>query len=84
MAITCHEHETTLGDVVSVEDAEPLLAWLHEHPRTRVNLATCTHLHAAVLQVLMAARPAVAAWPANEGLAAWLTIALSDPHTPPN
>ena len=78
MAITYHENAATCLGVVSVEDAEPLLAWLVEHQSATVNLAACTHLHAAALQVLMAAGPAVCAWPANEGLAAWLASALPD------
>ena len=84
MAITCQENETVFVDVVSVEDAEPLLAWLHDHPRTSVNLAACTHLHAAALQVLMAARPPISAWPVNDALAAWLTTALSESAPSPD
>lgn len=66
-----------LSDVITVEDAEPLLQWLQEHPKGRVDLSGCTHIHAASLQALMAARPAIAAWPADAGLAAWVKSALS-------
>lgn len=63
-------------EVVAVEEAEEMLSWFQAHPGARVDLTACTHLHAAALQVLMAAQPAVTGWPANEGLAAWLMSAL--------
>ena len=63
--------------LLGVEDAEILLEWLLKHPRGRLDLAACTHLHAANLQVLMAARPKIAAWPRHEPLAGWLRTALT-------
>ncbi|MCB1741037.1 MAG: hypothetical protein KDK91_11755 [Gammaproteobacteria bacterium] len=55
-----------------VDDAERLLAWLQERPDARINLRDCTHLHSAVLQVLLAARPKVSIPPDDERLASWL------------
>jgi hypothetical protein len=66
---------------VTVEEAEGLLAWLLAQPGARVDLAGCTHCHAAVLQLLMAAAPRVAAWPDDAGLAAWLRPALPASHS---
>ena len=54
-----------LEGVCSVEDAEPLLEWLQSHPKGRLNLKTCKHVHAAVLQVLMATDPRVSAPPTS-------------------
>ncbi len=70
--------KTTLiaAALLTVEDAELLLEWLLKHPRGRLDLAACTHLHAANLQVLMAAQPQIAAWPRDATLAAWLQTAL--------
>jgi len=65
-----------LTEFVSVEEAEGLLEWLQANPKGKVDLAACTHLHAANLQVLMAARPNIAAWPENTDLASWLRSAL--------
>jgi hypothetical protein len=42
-----------------VEDAEPLLAWLLADRSRIVDMAGAEHLHAAVVQVLMALRPAL-------------------------
>lgn len=77
MPITFDQDEAALIDVASVEEAEPLLAWLQDHKDGRVNLAACTHLHAAVLQVLMAGRATIGEFPDDAGLSAWMTAALS-------
>jgi hypothetical protein len=64
-------------DVVSVEEAEGLLEWLQRKPAAKVNLASCSHLHTANLQVLMTASRSVSAWPENSDLRAWLEAALN-------
>ena len=56
----------------SVEEAEPLLAWLRETPDAAVDLARCATLHAALAQLLLAARPRLVAPPADPVLAAAL------------
>lgn len=72
MAITYKKSTAILAGVISVEDAESLLEWLQKTPGARLDLAACTHLHAANLQVLMAAQPRMAAWPLDSDLKAWL------------
>ena len=57
--------------VRSVRDQVSAEEW-----QTRVDLAACSHLHPANLQVLMAADAAISAWPTDHGLAAWLASAL--------
>ncbi len=66
-----------LEGVCTVEEAESLLGWLQEHPKGKVNLKKCEHLHAAVLQVLMAAGPDVSVWPEDPGLQGWIETALA-------
>jgi hypothetical protein len=78
MSLTFEEDIARLTDLVTVDDAENLLAWLATHPNGRVDLAGMRHLHAANLQVLMAARPVVANWPDDPDLHAWLVAALHD------
>ncbi|MDR3514207.1 MAG: hypothetical protein P4M00_00195 [Azospirillaceae bacterium] len=56
-----------------VEEALPLLEFLQAHPGAPVNLFACTHLHSAVLQVLMALRPSIVALPGEAFLRRWLT-----------
>jgi hypothetical protein len=72
MSIDYSGDTATFTDIVSVEEAERLLEWLQTHPRAALDLSACRHLHAANLQVLLAARPVVAAWPDEENLAQWL------------
>ena len=72
MPITYKKTTATFTGVISVEDAESLLEWLQKTPGARLDLAACTHLHAANLQVLMAAQPQMAAWPLDTDLKACL------------
>jgi len=65
------------ADTVGVEEAEKFLAWLHKHPKPKLDLAACTHIHAAQLQVLMTARLSIANWPRDAALTTWLKSALS-------
>jgi hypothetical protein len=76
VAITYKKTVASFVDTVGVEEAEELLAWLKAHPRCKVNLAECKHLHAAHLQVLMATRTPISAWPRDAPLKAWLESAL--------
>ena len=76
MPIEVSDNTLVARELLSVEDAERLLDWLIQHPGGRLDLTDCTHLHAANLQVLMAARPKIAAWPSRDVLADWLRAAL--------
>lgn len=69
MPIRFDETTSWLEEVCAVEEAEPLLAWLQGGPDRRVDLGRCSHLHTAVLQVLLAARPVLAAPPEDGFLA---------------
>lgn len=77
MTIAFKRNTVILTEAVSVEDAESLLQWLQAHPRAKADLARCTHLHAANLQVLMAARVPVCAWPQDQDLKTWLQAAIT-------
>jgi len=69
------------GGVLAVDDAEQLLQLLLDagaDAAPGADLAACEHVHSACLQVLMAARVRVAAWPAHPALAAWLRAALPE------
>lgn len=60
---------------VSVDDAETLAQWLQKQPAPAVHLGKCAHVHAAVLQVLLALRPKLMAPPGDAHLAAALRVA---------
>lgn len=72
MGIQYLDTRAVLEGHVSVEDTEALLAHLRATEQPAVDLAGCEHLHAAVLQVLLALRPALLAPPQDPWLAAAL------------
>jgi hypothetical protein len=76
MPIEFKRNRVVLRDVVGVEEAEGLLELLQKEPSSQVEFSACTHLHTANLQVLMAARSAIASWPEDPELRAWLEAAL--------
>ncbi len=76
MSLTFADNRVVLADYVTVEEAESLLEWLLAHPQASLDLSALKHLHAANLQVLMAAGNPVSAWPADPDLAAWLRASL--------
>lgn len=77
MAIEYKKSLAVFDDFIGVEEAESLLEWLLKNPKGKVNFVTCTHIHASNLQVLMAVKPTVAAWPDAEDLKLWLAPLLN-------
>jgi len=76
MPIEYRKNLAAFVDVVSVEEAEELLEWLQKNPSAKVELAKCSHLHPANLQVLLAAGAGVSSWPNDAELSAWLKPSL--------
>ena len=78
MGIRYLKKHAALEGAVSAEDAEALVAWLRTAQLAgkpaAVHLGRCEHLHSAVLQVLLALKPKVAAPPADRWLAGVLGI----------
>ena len=77
MAMTFKGNVAHFAGTIGADQAEVLLAWLQKHPKRKLNLAECTHIHAAQLQVLMAAGTPVTEWPKDESLTKWLKSALT-------
>lgn len=63
MTIRYLKRHAALEGVVSVDEAETLAQWLLKQKHPAVHLGRCEHLHGAVLQVLLALRPRIAALP---------------------
>ena len=61
-----------------VEDAEPLLGWLQADRNRIVDLTEAEHLHAAVLQVLMALKPSIRGNAKDPFIRDWLTPIWAD------
>ncbi len=61
MPIRYLKKHAALEGEVGVETAEELAQWLRAQKKPAVHLGKCAHLHAAVLQVLLALKPAISA-----------------------
>jgi hypothetical protein len=77
MPIEFKKNRIIFRDGAQVEEAEALLEALQKKPAIKVDLAACTHLHTANLQVLMAAKPCIDSWPQDPELRVWLEAALT-------
>jgi len=66
MAIKYKGDTAVLKDVVSVEEAEGLLEWIHNTPKVRIDMSKLIHIHTACLQVLMASKIKILSWPEDE------------------
>ncbi len=78
MAIRYLKKHAALEGHIGADDAETLAQWLLQHKAPAVHLGQCGHLHGAVLQVLLALRPRLAAPPADPLLAAALCRPAAD------
>ena len=76
MSVRLDGNVIILEGLCRVEDAEPLLGWLQADRGRMVDLAGAEHLHAAVLQVLMALRPTLRGAAGDAFLRDWITPAL--------
>ena len=61
----------------AVEDAETLLALLLDQPAAAIDLAQCTRLHLAVVQVLLVAHRPIAAPPGDPFLRDFIVPVLA-------
>ena len=57
-----------LEDSCPLEDAEALQQYLLANPQARVDWSSCTMMHTAVVQILLAHRPVLDGSPASEFL----------------
>lgn len=78
MPVQFDNQTATLSGTVTVEEAETLSNWLKENSRDgahpQVAMASCEHVHAAVLQTLLALQPVVESAPANPHLHSVLKV----------
>jgi hypothetical protein len=82
MPLTFARNEVALTGACGAEEALDLAEWLAKRKRPRVNLAACTHLHAALLHTLLIFRPSVCAGPADPFLSRWVMPLLHAARDP--
>ncbi len=76
MSVTLDGERIRLSGACRVEDAETLLALLQADRGRTVDLAEVTHLHAAIVQLLLAFRPTLSGASADPFVATWLDPVL--------
>ena len=81
MPLQLGDGTAVLTGIITIEETEPLAAWLRAHgtvrPPARVDLGGCLHLHTAVLQALLAAKVQVSVPPADPFLQEWVAPLLA-------
>jgi hypothetical protein len=77
MALRLEGNEIWLIDVCGAEEALEFVDLLLKAERPTINLSRCTHLHAALLQTVIAFKPAVSAQPTAPFLQKWISPMLS-------
>jgi hypothetical protein len=80
MSLEFRDDEVRLIDSCGAEEALELADWFSKVELPKANLAACTHLHAALLQTLLAYKPAIAAGPDDPFLARWVFPMLTAAH----
>jgi len=82
MSLQLCNRVATLSGVLTVDEVEPLVAWLRVTERASVNLRECTHLHTGALQALLFFQPKLSAPPRDTFLAVHVLPWLTDAHRP--
>jgi hypothetical protein len=77
MPLEFREDTVCLTQTCGAEDALALADWLSQTVLPKADLGECTHLHAALLQTLLAYKPAVSVEPVDSFLARWILPVLS-------
>lgn len=72
MSVVVEAERIRLSGTAGVEDAEPLLAALLDHPGLTIDIASLTRAHMAVVQLLLGCGRPIAGRPDDPGLRAVL------------
>lgn len=76
MAIVYGKTTFRFEGIIGVEEAEMLLEKLQEHPKVKLNLLNCQHLHTAILQLLILSKPTISVLPSDNLLSDILTKSM--------
>jgi len=72
MAIEFNDAVARFKGQCRLEEASALFEWLEQTPAAKIDLSDCEHIHTAILQMLMVAKPELLAPPADPFLKQWL------------
>lgn len=76
MSIEYGESKAHFCQEVGIDEAEELLQWLQKTPGAEVDLSDCAYMHPANVQVLLASKANVVAWPGPPTWRMWLESAF--------
>ncbi len=77
MALEFRDDEVRLIGACGAEEALELSEWFAKIESPKADLGTCTHLHAALLQTLLAFKPVVCVEPDDSFLRRWIAPILA-------
>ena len=83
MSVLLEDGKIGLRGNCPVEDAEPLLILLQNHPDCFVDIDDATNLHASVLQIFLAFRRDVIGHSRDSFLQKWIVPTLADRNANP-
>ncbi len=72
MSIEYNGDTAVFKETAAVDEAETFLEWTTEHKDATVDLSECVHVHTAVLQVMMAAKPKIGKFPEEREFNTWI------------
>jgi hypothetical protein len=76
MSVVIEADSVRLVGECTIDDAETLLSFIQLRSGAHVDVSAATHVHAAILQILLAHKPLLTGTPSDTFLAAWLIPAL--------
>jgi hypothetical protein len=77
MALQFRRNEVVFSESCGADEALELAEWLAKQKRPKAHLAACAHLHAALLQTLLAYKPSISAAPTDPFLRRWVLPLLT-------
>ncbi len=76
MTIEYRKKIAVFGESATIDEADTFWEWLINHSDKSVDLTACTYVHTVILQLLMASKVKIKAWPSNSALSSILQTAI--------
>jgi hypothetical protein len=77
MSVVVEEDRVRLIGDCGIDDAESVMNYIQSEAGAQVDVSAATHMHAVIVQILLAHKPLFTGVPSDTFLAAWLIPALS-------
>ena len=77
MTIEYSKKIAVFGESATIDEADTFWEWLINHSDKSVDLSACTYVHTVILQLLMASKVKIKAWPSHTALRSLLQTAIT-------